>query len=166
VVERPGRAAPPRSFRQEIPVVVLAIEEPGHPPAEDDPDSCRVLLVEGEARVGQRFAGGGQADNVGPREAPPEAPRRDGGHCLDLSRQFRPETGRVEKRDRPDPAAAGDQAAPGRPQVASERGDGPEPGDDDAPPVHALMVHAAGTVLSCGIMPGQWPTGSIGTLTS
>ena len=144
VVEDSRGTRPARPPRDEVAEVVLAVEESGHPPAEDDTDPRRILAVEIEAGVGQRFGRRRQADDVRAREAAPQGgvePRRQ---LLDLGRELRAKGRRIEERDGGDAAPPGNEPFPGRREVVPERGHGPEAGHDDAAPVHPADLTESG----------------------
>ena len=128
-------------------VLLLRVGDATERRAEIDPDPPRVgraPRARRQAGVVEREAAGHQAELAEPVELPGGLGRHPGERVevVDLGRHLAAERARVEAIDPLDRRAGGAQPGPERVETGPARGDDPEPGDPDAPPVG----HAGGPI--------------------
>ena len=128
-------------------VLLLRVGDATERRAEIDPDPPRVggaPRARRQAGVVEREAAGHQPELAEPVELPGRLGRHPGERVevVDLGRHLAAERARVEAIDPLDRRPGGAQPGPERVETGPARGDDPEPGDPDAPPVG----HAGGPI--------------------
>ena len=121
-------------------VLLLRVGDATERRAEIDPDPPRIgraADARGQCRVVERQAAGHQPELAEPVELAGRLGRHPGERVevVDLGRHLAAERARVEAIDPLDRRAGGAQPGPERIETGPARGDDPEPGDPDAPPI-------------------------------
>ena len=128
-------AQPARLRPGDLPGRRLDLAHPGHGQVHHHAGAGLEVLIQDQARVGDRFParGDGQLAEPGRPAQPLGVQQRGWIKVLDLSGDLGRQPGRVERRDRVHPGNALDQRLPGRLAVVADRGDGAQAGHHHLP---------------------------------